>query len=341
MDQLLAVPADGASLLATDFPAAPSAPSCTGTLQSLPLDEDLGIPRITLRQLVYFAAAARHGSALRAAEELSISPPAVSSAISGLESLLSEQLFVRRHARGLVLTDAGHHLLQNARSIIGQVREVELNRINRTRKQYQRITLGCLGDIAPTVVPPLVRAFQATHPGTDVRWQTDAHPQLMTQLEEGSLDVIFVLDFEISPSLSSTVLCEAPVRCVLPASHWLANDTVDLKQLIDMPFIMLDIPKTRDYFSSVFASLGLQPNIAHKVTSAEMARGLTASGFGYCLLNFSTNERKDIVYRPVRGYAHSSNLVAVRQYRHQSSRLVEAFIDKAREFMAQHGVNPR
>ncbi|MDX3906234.1 MAG: LysR family transcriptional regulator [Pigmentiphaga sp.] len=303
-------------------------------------EEASGIPRITLRQLVYFAAAAKHGSALRAAEELSISPPAISSAIAGLESLLGEQLFVRRHARGLVLTEAGHQLLQTARNIIGQVQEIELSRINRRRHAYQRITLGCLGDIAPSVVPPLVRAFQAAYPGTDVRWHTDGHPQLMAQLEAGALDVIFVLDFEISPALATTVLCPGPVRCVLPASHWLANDTVDLAQLEDMPFIMLDIPKTRDYFLSVFATLGLKPNIAHRVTSAEMVRGLVASGFGYSLLNFGSHERKDIVYRPVRGYSRTSQLVAVRQYQHASSELIEAFVAKAGDFLSQHGVNP-
>src|ERR1700676_5326316 len=73
-----------------------------------------GIPRITLRQLVYFAAAAENQSALRAAEELNVSPPAISGAISCLEAILGEQLFVRRHARGLLLTEAGHHLLMEA-----------------------------------------------------------------------------------------------------------------------------------------------------------------------------------------------------------------------------------
>lgn len=302
--------------------------------------DDGGIPRITLRQLVYFAAAARHGSALRAAEELSISPPAISSAIAGLESLLGEQLFVRRHARGLVLTDAGHHLLDHARTVIGQVREIEMSGIRRSRKQYERISLGCLGDIAPNLVPPLVRAFQAAHPGTDVRWHTDGHPQLMAQLEEGLLDVIFVLDFEISPRLATTVLCPSPIRCVLPASHWQAHETVDLAQLADMPFVMLDIPKTRDYFLSVFSALGLQPNIAHRVTSAEMVRGLVASGFGYSLLNFGSQDRKDLVYRPVKGYTSGSQLVAVRQYRHPASSLTETFIAKARDFLGMHGVNP-
>ena len=129
------------------------------TTTSLP-----GIPRITLRHLVYFSAAARNESVLRAAHELNVSPPAISGAISGLENILGEKVFVRRHARGLVLTDAGHHLLLEARDIIERVWEIDSIRTNATRRLRSRLTFGCLADIAPSVVPPLLREFQNSPP---------------------------------------------------------------------------------------------------------------------------------------------------------------------------------
>ncbi len=92
-------------------------------------ERETGIPRLTLRHLVYFSAAAENESALRAAEQLNVSPPAISGAISSIEHILGEQLFVRRHARGLTLTEAGHHLLLEARDIIGRVKEIEFGSI--------------------------------------------------------------------------------------------------------------------------------------------------------------------------------------------------------------------
>src|SRR5260370_16648160 len=74
-------------------------------------DSPPGLPRITLRHLVYFVAAARNESALRAAHELNVSPPAISGAIAGLEAILGVQLFLPRHATGLALTDTAQHLL--------------------------------------------------------------------------------------------------------------------------------------------------------------------------------------------------------------------------------------
>ena len=63
--------------------------------------------QINLRQLEYFAAAAHHGGAARAAQALGVSQPSVSKAIADLEVLWGEALFVRLHARGMELTAAG------------------------------------------------------------------------------------------------------------------------------------------------------------------------------------------------------------------------------------------
>jgi len=298
-----------------------------------------GIPRITLRQLVYFAAAAENQSALRAAEELNVSPPAISGAISCLEAILGEQLFVRRHARGLLLTEAGHHLLMEARDIIGRVREIESVRVGRSYKLQTRIALGCLGDIAPSLVPPLVRTFNKRYPSVEIRWHTGEHGHLMQRLEDGNLDVIIVLDFDLTPTLHSTLLQSSPVYCVLPSGHHLANKTVLLEKLSREPYIMLDIARTRDYFLSVFGELGLQPNVTHRASSAEMVRSMVANGFGYSLLNFCLPDRKGIVYRPLQGNVRASNLVAVRQHRRRPSKVMEDLLDHARRITEQCGLN--
>jgi DNA-binding transcriptional LysR family regulator len=299
-----------------------------------------GVPRITLRQLVYFATAAENESALRAAIELNVSPPAISGAISGLENILGEQLFIRRHARGLVLTEAGHHLLLEARDIIGRVREIESVRLSRTCKLRTRISLGCLGDIAPCLVPPLVRAFNKHYPNVEVRWVTGEHSGLMQRLEDGNLDVIIVLDFDLKPSLHSTLLQPSPVYCVLPEGHPLAHQSVSLQRLSREPYIMLDIASTRDYFLSVFGEFGLQPNVSHRVSSAAMVRSMVANGFGYSLLNFCVPDREGIVYRPLEGHVRPSNLVALRQHRRRPSKLMNDLLEEVSTITQTCGLMP-
>jgi DNA-binding transcriptional LysR family regulator len=63
--------------------------------------------RFTLRQLEYLVAVAECGSVALAAERCHVSSPSISAAISQLEQEFGLQLFVRRHAQGLSLTEGG------------------------------------------------------------------------------------------------------------------------------------------------------------------------------------------------------------------------------------------
>jgi DNA-binding transcriptional LysR family regulator len=307
--------------------------------------DDESTPRITLKQLSYFVAAAQHQSVARAAATLNVSPPAISGAVSYLENVLGRQLFVRRHARGLLLTEAGHHLLLDARDIIGRVKEIESIRHDDSLQSANRLQFGCLGDIAPYIVPPLVRSYTQAHPTVDIRWHTGEHEHLMERLEEGSLDLVLLLDFEISPTLHATVLRPTPAQCVLPAAHPLAREkNISLAALADEPFILLNIPKTRDYMLSIFGDLGLQPKIAHRAQTAELVRSLVAHGFGYSLLNFwpphaanqhAASQPSGAVYRPIKGEVRTPNLVAARLYRRRPSRLIERFVQHAQTVVAE------
>ena len=78
----------------------------------------------TLRQLRVFESAARHLSLTRAAEELHLTPPAVSIQIRQLEIHADAELF-ERAGRGLRLTQAGEEVLRRAREILGHIRGAE------------------------------------------------------------------------------------------------------------------------------------------------------------------------------------------------------------------------
>src|SRR5437764_13913437 len=78
----------------------------------------------TLRQLRVFESAARHLSLTRAAEELHLTPPAVSIQIRQLEGHAHAELF-ERVGRGIRLTQAGGAVLLHARELLGQIRGAE------------------------------------------------------------------------------------------------------------------------------------------------------------------------------------------------------------------------
>src|SRR6185503_10000258 len=78
----------------------------------------------TLRQLRVFESAARHLSLTRAAEELHLTPPAVSSQIRLLEGHANAKL-LERVGRQLRLTEAGEEVLAHTRQVLAHIRAAE------------------------------------------------------------------------------------------------------------------------------------------------------------------------------------------------------------------------
>jgi LysR family glycine cleavage system transcriptional activator len=72
----------------------------------------------SLRSIAAFEAAARHASFTKAAEELNLTPGAISHAIRALETRLDQQLFIRS-ARAVTLTPAGQTLAARVRVSLG------------------------------------------------------------------------------------------------------------------------------------------------------------------------------------------------------------------------------
>ncbi|HLG79851.1 MAG TPA: LysR family transcriptional regulator [Bradyrhizobium sp.] len=286
------------------------------------------VPKLSLRQLTYFLATANHESVLRASETLNVSSASISTAIAQMEEFLQVQLFVRRHARGLVLTSAGQDLAAHARNILLHAREIESVAQRDPYKAIGRINIGCLSTIAPYLIPLVLKEVAEKHPAIQLRWREDKHEALLDALHGGGFDLIIVYDYDIPTTLHVAPLRSMPVQVVLPASHPLAHSqTCSLKDLVGEPMVLLDHPRTRDYFLSLFGSRGLSPMVAHRTESFEMVRSLVANGFGYALLNFvppyDVEGHGKLVSRPLAELERPQNLVLGRLYRFRAPRLVD------------------
>lgn len=109
---------------------------------------------ITLKQLRYFEALARHGHFGKAAEACAISQPALSMQIKEMEEVLGASLF-ERGARQIRLTHFGEVAAERARDILRATEELgDLARASRERL-VGRLRIG----VIPTVAPIFCRAL--------------------------------------------------------------------------------------------------------------------------------------------------------------------------------------
>src|ERR1700753_2829213 len=122
---------------------------------------------VTLRQLRYFDALARHGHFGRAAEACAISQPAISMQIKELEEALGGGL-LERNARQVVLTKYGEELAQRVRDILRSVDELgDFARASRDRLAGQ-LRIGMIPTIAPYLLPKVIENLARLQPELDL-----------------------------------------------------------------------------------------------------------------------------------------------------------------------------
>ncbi|MEP3299417.1 MAG: LysR substrate-binding domain-containing protein [Pseudoruegeria sp.] len=142
---------------------------------------------LTLKQLRYFEALAKHAHFGRAAEASAITQPALSMQIRELEETLGSTLF-ERGARKVRLTSFGETFAHQARNILRSVEELEdLARAARDRLAG-RLRIGIIPTIAPYLLPQIIHALSVHFPDIDLRIRETQTEVLLRELSEGRLD---------------------------------------------------------------------------------------------------------------------------------------------------------
>jgi LysR family transcriptional regulator, hydrogen peroxide-inducible genes activator len=170
---------------------------------------------VTLRQLRYFDALARHGHFGRAAEACAISQPALSMQIKELEDALGGVL-IERGARQVVLTGLGEGLAERVRDILRSVDELgDFARALRDQL-VGRLRIGMIPTIAPYLLPKVISNLTRLHPELDIHVREAVTPKLIQELAEGRLDTAIVALPVSEASLTEVALFEEKFLLVRP-----------------------------------------------------------------------------------------------------------------------------
>lgn len=148
-------------------------------------------PLLSTRQLRYFEAVARLGHFGRAAEQCGVSQPALSMQISELEQQLGVSLIERR-SKGVVLTEAGRDIAERARSILAALRDVSDFAASCRAPLSAPIRLGVIPTIGPYLLPQVLVALRARHPGLELAIRETQTRTLTAELLAGTLDLLLL-----------------------------------------------------------------------------------------------------------------------------------------------------
>ncbi|MBS1698566.1 MAG: LysR family transcriptional regulator [Actinobacteria bacterium] len=245
---------------------------------------------MNLEQLRGFVEIARLGSFTRAAEELHLAQPSLSRQISTLERELGSELFHR--ARGNIsLTAAGDVLLPYARRMLADAATVrrEMSEIAGLRRG--RVRLGAPPSLCASIVPEMMSAFRAAHPGIELEIIERGSRRLVAALAEGGLDLALLAFSDVaaaSPvSLTRTALLEEDLVLVssaalAPVSH---GRDIALAAIADLPLIAFPHSyELRAATDTAFAAAGLTPQVVVEGPEMDTVLRLVERGVGVAVV---------------------------------------------------------
>lgn len=291
----------------------------------------------SLRQLQYFAKVAEVQSLAVAARELHISQPSISTAITKLEAALDVQLFVRHHARGVSLTSAGARILGEVNSLLVHAEEVRRNAQGLAQQMRGRLHIGCFGPLSALYLPAIVTGFQQQYPDVELLLYEADNDALLMGLQANRYDVVIVYQLDVPPTLQLEHLASFKPHVIMAPNHPLAvEQKITLKQLAEWPMVLLDLPRSKEYFSTLFESRGLHPVVSMRSPSFETVRSLVANGAGFSVLVTRPSAKqsydgKALVEREIENQIPLTDVVLVHHKNERPTRLHEAFIAYCKE----------
>jgi len=268
-----------------------------------------------LRHLRSFLAVAEELNFGHAAEKLHISQPPLSRQIMELEEELGVALF-ERGAKGVKITSAGRYLEKEASRILGRVSLVK-ERIGAIKCEGKRLVrIGFVASAMYSFLPELIEEYcRDLHSLTFdfIELATNAQAKA---LQAGQIDIGFVRSWLDEEGIRFVPIDEESLSLVRAARIAPKNDTGNLGQYADIPFIAFSkagAPGIAELAVKACARAGFSPVIAFTAGQFDSVLRLVAAGLGWSIvptlalsglrLGIVSNELKDLPDRIMIGAA--------------------------------------
>jgi DNA-binding transcriptional LysR family regulator len=256
-------------------------------------------PRLTLRQLAVFVAAARAGSTRAAAGALARSQSAASSALIELEAAVGAALF-DRIGRRLVLNENGRALLPRAQALLDQAREVQHLFAS---EHAVALRVAASFTIGEYLLPALVARWTLARPHSPVQLRIGNTADVIGAVAAFDAELGFIEGPQTHPELVVRPWLEDELVIVAAAGHALAGRVATPRQLGAQTWVLRELGSGTRQATDRWLQRHLpQVNVGYELGSTEAIKRVVAEGAGLACLSRHTlgsaeRERELVVLR--------------------------------------------
>ncbi|HEY8716985.1 LysR family transcriptional regulator [Pengzhenrongella sp.] len=229
-----------------------------------------------------FVALADTGQVTAAADALGVPQPTLTRSLQRAGSILGVALY-EKSGRGVRLTPAGEAFLPFAREAL---RNVEAGMAAAAAPLRGRVAVAFQNVLGEDLVPALIRAFRADHPGVEFTLAQGSRAHCLELLRSSRADVAF-----LSPPPADDVFAVVRIGAdelvvIVSRAHRLAGrTTVRLKELAGEPFVLMAAGfGLRSTVQELLNGAGIQPTISFEGQDIHTMVGLVAADLGVTIV---------------------------------------------------------
>jgi DNA-binding transcriptional LysR family regulator len=289
------------------------------------------VKNATLRQLKVFESVARLNSFSRAAEELHLTQPAVSTQVKKLEEHAGNRLF-EQFGKKIYLTPAGLELLEIGRGIIAQFEAA-----SQAMAQFSGVTGGRLNvgviSAGDYFFPRLLVEFVRRHPGVSLNFSVHNREGLLGQIAQNLTDLAIMVRPPTDRDTVQLPFAPHPYVIVAAPDHPLVGQpAISRARVASEPFVVRE--KGSDTWNSMADSFGAaigDVHVAMEIRSTETIKQAVMAGMGVTFLSAHTVARElqsgSLAVLDVEGFPVMLNWYVVHRTHKRLPPVAQAFKD--------------
>ncbi|PFA58894.1 LysR family transcriptional regulator [Bacillus sp. AFS015896] len=262
---------------------------------------------MTITHFQIFVKVVELGSFTKAARVLNMTQPAVSHAISNMESELGVTLIIRDKRKGLILTDVGNRILVHFREILNGVEKVEQEVAMEKGYEVGTIRIGSFPSASAYFLPKMIKIFREKYPNLELV----LYEGTLKEVEDWLLSRVIDVGIVILPNkeMETVPLAKEKMVVVLRVDHPLCEkEAITINDLEDEPIILGKggyEPPIIDMFKQAGVTLRIEYEVPTVPTSLSMVQEGLGLGISAKLAltnlppNVKTKELSPLVWREI------------------------------------------
>lgn len=237
---------------------------------------------MTLFAYQIFQTVVEQGSFQRAAEVLSLTPSAISHAISTAEKELGFPLF-NRNKNGVTLTSYGENLQPYILTVLNSDAKLQQAILEFNGLTHGSVKIGTFSSVCNSFIPDLVTSFSRLHPNIEIKIYQGTYDDVYSWIKTGVIDLGFLSESSCK-DIPITPLYQDELLCIVPkAFRTKHRNYIELEELKEENFVSQRESTDAD-IQNLFQKYQLKIRSSCHVVDDLSTIAMVAAGLGICIM---------------------------------------------------------